>query len=191
MRFVLRTQAWQCINDKILEGTKHVEHWRYLLRETRTRIAPFSFYECSMYTCVHSTEFLLSFSFSSFFLLFRSLCFDMATTKKIEEGDEEDEEGKGRRRTICCLLFGWLIFRVNVLSTLHLSLTFFFRLSLSLYVSFSPFSRRFVDKRPREEKNQPIERKEASNFLLRLWECFFCSLHQNSIQYPLSRLLSL
>lgn len=139
MRFVLRTQAWQCINDKILEGTKHT--YTLLLSLERNKNSYRTLYDCVV--CVHRAEFLTFLSFPLSFSLPLSpfVAVYMATTK--------DEE----KKKYYILSIIWLV-------------DFFFASSFSPHfivtclLFFLILSSRFVDKRPRKGRGHPIEEKK-------------------------------
>jgi hypothetical protein len=106
MRFVLRTQAWQCINDKILEGTKHT--YRLSLSLERNKNLYRTFDDCVV--CVHRAEFLLS------FLALSLHCCLYGNNKRWRE----------EILYSVYYLVGWFFFRVFILSVLHRYLLAFF-----------------------------------------------------------------
>ncbi len=106
-------------------------HCLYLLRETRTRIAP---YMIVLYVCIER---------NSYFPFFLFIAVYMATTK--------DEEEKYYILSII-----WLVdffFTSSFLSVLH-------RYLLACLLFFLILPTRFVDKRPRKERSHPIEEKK-------------------------------
>ncbi len=109
-------------------------HCLYLLRETRTRIAPCMIV---LYVCIERNSY---FPFFLFFFFFSSLL------------SVWQQQKMKRRSIIFCLLFGWLIFfsRHHSLCTSSLLTCFFFLI----------LSTRFVDKRPRKGRGHPIEEKK-------------------------------
>jgi hypothetical protein len=110
MRFVLRTQAWQCINDKILEGTKHT--YTLPLSLERNKNSYRTLYDCVV--CVHRAEFLFSFLSLQFSLSLRCCLY----------GNNK----RWREEVLYSVyyLVGWFFFRVIIFSTLHRYLLAFF-----------------------------------------------------------------
>jgi hypothetical protein len=149
MRFVLRTQAWQCINDKILEGTKHT--YTLPLSLERNKNSYRTLYDCVV--CVHRAEFLLSFLFLS-----SSSLLSIWQQQKMKRGS-----------SIFCLLFGWLIF--------FFASSFSSYFIVTCFLFFLILPTRFVDKRPRKGRGHPIEEKKQVISSCK-WGCVFFVLHQ-------------
>lgn len=143
-------------------------HCLYLLRETRTRIAPCTIV---LYVCIERNS-LLSFSLS-FFL---AIAVYMATTK-------DEEETKKKKYDILSII--WLV-------------DFFFASSFSLHFIvicllacffFLILPTRFVDKRPRKGRSHPIEEKKQVISSFASEGVFFVLSAESNTQYPLLSLL--
>ena len=156
MRFVLRTQAWQCIDDKILEGTKHTHTLPLSLERNKNLYR--TLYDCVV--CVHRAEFLLS---------FLSLSPSSPSLSLFSLLSIWQQQKMKRRSTIFCLLFGWLIF-----FCFASSFSPHFIVTCLLFFLILPTW--FVDKRPRKGTGHPIEEKKQVIFSCK-WVCFFV-LHQ-------------
>ncbi len=163
MRFVLRTQAWQCINDKILEGMKHT--YTLSLSLERNKNSYRTLYDCVVCVCVHRAEFLLS------FLSFALRCCLYGNNKRWREEEVLYS---------VYYLVGWFFFRVIILSL-------YFIVTCLLFFSSSPdpVRRQATEKR----KGPSNRRKEASYFFLQVRVFFFCSSSESNTQYTLLSLL--
>ena len=193
MRFVLRIQAWQCINDKILQGTKHTYTLPLSLERNENSYRTFVKSVCVCVCAFSGIPTFLSFlSISlarSLSLLASPRCFSAWQQQKMKRRRRR----RRRRSTIHSVyyLVGWFFSPHRSLCTSSLlacCASFLF-----LLLSFSPLlSSRFVDKRPRKGRGRPIGRREASNFFLQVMVMvggLFCSSPESSIQYPLLSLL--
>ncbi len=161
MRFVLRTQAWQCINDKILEGTKYTLRLSLSLERNKNLYRTFD--DCVVY--VHRAEFLLFFFLS--FPLFLSVRFCCLYGNNKRWREEEVLYS-------VYYLVGWFFFRVIILSPF-----FSPHFIVTRLLFFLLLPTRFVDNRPRKGRGHPIERKEKKRVISSCqWGCFFFVLHQ-------------
>ena len=173
MRFVLRIQAWQCINDRILEGTSHAYTLLLSLeRNTRTRIAP----RDEVWLCIErNSYFPFSRSRSSLVSTWQQQQKKEKTTTTTTKYDTLSSSG----------LVDFLLSSCASRSPCALQ-----RYLRAMAFSFSLLSTRFVDKRPSKRKGRPIEEKMQVIFsFLPARVFFFCSSSESNTQYPL--LLSL
>ena len=171
---------------KYSRGRNIHRHWLYLLRETRTRIAPWTS------GCVCAFSGIPSF-------LSSLLSFPFLSLQRLRHGNNK----RWRRTTRCSVyyLVGWFFSRHRSLSLVSFSLATLHR-SILACSSLFLLSSRFVDKRPRKGAGHPIGRKDASYFfffvffffffafvsVLQVTECFFLffSIERGgSTQYPL------
>ena len=143
-------------------------HCLYLLRETRTRIAPCTIV---LYVCIERNS-LLSFSLS-FFL---AIAVYMATTK-------DEEETKKKKYDILSII--WL---VDFFFASSFSLLFIVICLLACFF-FLILPTRFVDKRPRKGRSHPIEEKKQVISSFASEGVFFVLSAESNTQYPLLSLL--
>lgn len=162
MRFVLRTQAWQCINDKILEGLKHA--FALVLSLERNKNSYRTFYEC-LYVCIQRNSY-----FPLFLLVFLSFSLFLGA---FLHGNNKRWREEYELYSFYYLV-GWFFSRHRSLCTSSLVACYFVSFFSSPLALFLPlFSPRFVDKRPRKGVDYPIGRKDASNFFLQVRVLFF------------------
>lgn len=156
MRFVLRIQAWQCINDKILQGTKHAYTLPLSLERNENSYRTFDESVCA-FSGIPTFFSLLSSCLSLSLSWLLLVAFLHGNNKRWRGGEERSTTHS------VYYLVGWFFSRHRSLRTPSLLACCFFFSSLSLLLS-----NRFVDKRPRKGRGHPIGRKEASNFFLQV-----------------------
>ena len=130
-------------------------HCLYLLRETRTRIAPCTIV---LYVCIERNSY---FPFSP-----------QSSLRCCLYGNNK----RWREEVLYSVyyLVGWFFFRVIILSALHRYLLAFFFLILPT---------RFVDKRPRKGRGHPIAEKKQVISSCKRGCFFFCSSSESNIQH--------
>ena len=155
MRFVLRIQAWQCINDKILQGTKHTYTLPLSLERNENSYRTF---DKSVCVCIQRNSYFPFFSLLfvpvslslSWLLLVASL---HGNNKRWRGGEEEEERSTAYS---VYYLVGWFFSRHRSLRTPSLLACCFFS-SFSFSPSIEPVRRQATEKRKR-----PSNRKKRS-----------------------------